>query len=218
MSPAGSAQSIFLAWTRARTPALRRVRNEKWRTVDVFGAYQRLTRRTLLRVSGLAGGSAVAFSFGSRSLSASNNAFPNAITSVMQKPRYARSTWSLFVADVAAGGLYELRPDQIALTARSAAFLGRSCSGAARRGSPLHDSGVPNGARSTRRRAAGDLVLVAASDLTLGGRLNTVGTIAYTDFDHNDANNLDTTILVPRTPCTASTIWPSKCGRRASGP
>ena len=46
----------------------------------------------------------------------------------------------------------------------------------------------------------GDLILVPAGDLTLGGRLNDDGTIAFTDFDHNDANNLGTAILPPQDP------------------
>ena len=163
----------------------------------------RLTRRTLLRVSGLAGGSAVAFSLGSRShVSASNNALPNAITSVMQKPRYAQSTWSLFVADVAAGEtLYELHPDQMALTGsvRKLFSVGLALEqlGADHR---FTTSVYRQGTVDSKGGLMGDLVLVAAGDLTLGGRLKADGTIAYTDFDHNDANNLDTAILTPQDP------------------
>ena len=78
----------------------------------------RLNRRTLLQIAGQAGSSAVAFGLASQSrAAASNNALPSAITAVMQKPRYAQSTWSLLVADVATGEiLYELHPDQMALT------------------------------------------------------------------------------------------------------
>jgi len=46
----------------------------------------------------------------------------------------------------------------------------------------------------------GDLVLVGAGDLTLGGRRNADGTVTVPDFDHNDANNLGTALLSPQDP------------------
>ena len=36
----------------------------------------------------------------------------------------------------------------------------------------------------------GNLVLVASGDLTMGGRTNPDGSIAVTDFDHNEADSL----------------------------
>src|SRR5215510_6998039 len=89
---------------------------------------RRLTRRAVLRWGALAGGSAVAMGLAPwRSSSASSllqrdgcsgsGALPSAITAVMQKPRYAGSTWNLLVAEVASGEtLYALQPDQIAFT------------------------------------------------------------------------------------------------------
>jgi D-alanyl-D-alanine carboxypeptidase len=41
----------------------------------------------------------------------------------------------------------------------------------------------------------GNLVLVASGDLTMGGRTNPDGTIAYTVFDHNEANGLGNAVL-----------------------
>ncbi len=41
---------------------------------------------------------------------------------------------------------------------------------------------------------------VGGGDLTLGGRLKRNGDVAYTNFDHNDANNLGTAILTPQDP------------------
>lgn len=46
----------------------------------------------------------------------------------------------------------------------------------------------------------GNLNLVGAGDLTLGGRRTANGALAYTDFDHNDANNLGTASLTPQDP------------------
>jgi PBP4 family serine-type D-alanyl-D-alanine carboxypeptidase len=163
----------------------------------------RLNRRTLLRVSGQVGGSAVAFALASRRrASAAHSDLPSAITSVMQKPRYAQSTWSLFVADVATGEtLYELHPDQMALTGsvRKLFSVGLALEqlGADHRfTTPVYRRGSVD----AQGALMGDLVLVAAGDLTLGGRVNADGTIAFTDFDHNDANNLGTAILAPQDP------------------
>ena len=41
----------------------------------------------------------------------------------------------------------------------------------------------------------GDLIVVASGDLTMGGRRNPNNTMAVTNFDHNDANNLGNAIL-----------------------
>ena len=46
----------------------------------------------------------------------------------------------------------------------------------------------------------GDLVLVGAGDLTLGGRVTRKDGIAVTDFDHNDADNIGTAILTKQNP------------------
>src|SRR5262249_36830452 len=46
----------------------------------------------------------------------------------------------------------------------------------------------------------GDLILVAKGDLTMGGRDNGDDTVAITDFDHNDANNLGSAILTTPDP------------------
>ncbi len=41
----------------------------------------------------------------------------------------------------------------------------------------------------------GDLIVVASGDLTMGGRRNPNNTMAVTNFDHNDANNLGNAVL-----------------------
>jgi D-alanyl-D-alanine carboxypeptidase/D-alanyl-D-alanine-endopeptidase (penicillin-binding protein 4) len=120
----------------------------------------------------------------------------------MTKPRYAGSTWSLLVTDVASGEtVFELLPDQLALTGSVRKLF--SVGLALQRLSPEHrftTSVYRRGAINARGVLEGDLILVAAGDLTLGGRLNAAGGIDYTDFDHNDANNLQTAILTPQDP------------------
>ncbi|MBU0671641.1 MAG: D-alanyl-D-alanine carboxypeptidase/D-alanyl-D-alanine-endopeptidase [Candidatus Margulisbacteria bacterium] len=46
----------------------------------------------------------------------------------------------------------------------------------------------------------GDLVLVASGDITLGGRRNPDGTMAYTSMDHTDANSINGATLTPTKP------------------
>jgi PBP4 family serine-type D-alanyl-D-alanine carboxypeptidase len=175
---------------------------------------RRLSRRTMLRWSVLAGGSAAAASLASwgRSSAASllprdgcpaaNGSLPSAITSVMQQPRYAGATWNLLVADVATGEtLYELEPDQMAFTGSvrklfSVGLALKQLGADYRFTTPVYRQGTADAQGGLR----GELILVAAGDLTLGGRLNADGSIAFTDFDHNDANNLGTAILTPQDP------------------
>jgi PBP4 family serine-type D-alanyl-D-alanine carboxypeptidase len=173
----------------------------------------RLTRRTLLGLSALAGGAALASGLAPRRGSSASSALasddcsasgalPSAITAVMQKPRYAKSTWNLLVTDIATGEiLYELQADQMALTGSVRKLF--SVGLALRQLGADHRFTTPvyrRGAVDAQGVLSGDLVLVAAGDLTLGGRLQADGTIAFTDFDHNDANNLGTAILTPRDP------------------
>ena len=130
------------------------------------------------------------------------NALPADITSVMHKPRYAHATWSLLVTDLRTGKtIYELDPDRLAFTGsvRKLFSVGIALNalGAGHRfKTPVYRRGWV-GAGGVLH---GDLVLVASGDLTLGGRANADGSIAYTDFDHNDANNLGTAILTPQDP------------------
>ena len=46
----------------------------------------------------------------------------------------------------------------------------------------------------------GDRILIAQGDLTMGGRRNPDGTIAFTDFDHTDANALSGAVLTAPDP------------------
>src|SRR5437868_4396239 len=156
----------------------------------------RLTRRALLGLSALAGGSTLTIGLPPRRGSSAprilpsdgcsgSSALPSAITAVMQKPRYARSTWNLLVTDVATGeNIYELQPDQMALTGSIRKLF--SVGLALRQLGADHRFTTPvyrRGAVDAQGVLAGDLVLVAAGDLTLGGRLQADGTIAFTDFD-----------------------------------
>ena len=141
-------------------------------------------------------------------------ALPGAISAVMKKPRYAKASWSLLVTDLATGKtVYALDPDRLAFSGsvRKLFSVGVALNqlGAGHRfTTPVYRSGSVDANGALR----GNLVLVGAGDLTLGGRLLPSGNVAITTFDHNDANNLGTATSPRRTRCTASTI--SRAGPR----
>lgn len=130
---------------------------------------------------------------------------PKSVASIMHKPRYAHATWSLLVTDLSTRKpVYELRADQLAFTGSVRKLysvgLALNALGANHRFvTPVYRQGRVDAAG----RLHGNLVLVAAGDLTFGGRLTPDGKIAFTNFDHNDANNLGTAILTPQDPLHA---------------
>jgi PBP4 family serine-type D-alanyl-D-alanine carboxypeptidase len=127
---------------------------------------------------------------------------PRSIRAIMEKPRYSEATWALRVVDVKSGAvIYDLDSQEKLLT------------GSVRK---LYSVGVTLNKLGTDHRFKtpvfrrgnvdssgdlhGDLILVAKGDLTMGGRDNGNGTIAITDFDHGDANNLGSAILTAPDP------------------
>jgi D-alanyl-D-alanine carboxypeptidase/D-alanyl-D-alanine-endopeptidase (penicillin-binding protein 4) len=124
------------------------------------------------------------------------------MTSVMAKPRYAHASWNLLVTDLATGKtVYALNPDRLAFTGSVRKLfsvgLALNALGANHRfTTPVYRRG-PVGAGGLLK---GDLILVGAGDLTFGGRSSGAATVAFTDFDHNDANNLGTAILTQQDP------------------
>ncbi|MEO7040372.1 MAG: D-alanyl-D-alanine carboxypeptidase, partial [Candidatus Elarobacter sp.] len=111
----------------------------------------------------------------------------SAITSVMHGSRYAHASWNLLVTDLATGkAVYALNPDRLAFTGSVRKLfsvgLALNALGADHRFvTPVYRKGPLSAGRLN-----GDLILVGAGDLTLGGRLNRDGSIAFTSFDHND--------------------------------
>lgn len=166
-------------------------------------AWSEPSRRGLLRRLALMIGSATALRLIQPAwATAQAGPLPDGITALMAKPRYAGTTWNLLVTDLATGEtIYDLRPDQLALTGSVRKLF--SVGLALRQIGADHRFTTPvyrQGAVDAQGVLQGDLILVAAGDLTLGGRLTADGGIAFTDFDHNDANNLGTAILTPQDP------------------
>jgi len=139
----------------------------------------------------------------SGSAQTADQALPPGITEVMNNPPYADATWSLFVVDVETGEtVYELAPDTMLLTGSvrktfSVGFALNELGAAHRFDTPIYRRGnVTNGVLE------GDLILVASGDLALGGRQLPDGGLAYTPFDHNEANSLGAATLTEADPLT----------------
>jgi PBP4 family serine-type D-alanyl-D-alanine carboxypeptidase len=160
-------------------------------------------RRTALL--GLLGAALGAVAAAAPATAAPARELPAAIRSVMDKPRYADARWSMLVADVKSGKtLYALDPDRLSLTGSTRKLfsvgMALDALGARHRQStPVHRRGRVD----ARGALHGDLVLVGGGDLTFGGRRLGRDGIQYTDFDHNDANNLGTAILTRQDPLFA---------------
>lgn len=146
-----------------------------------------------------------------------STALPAAITAVMHKPRYARASWNLLVTDLRTGKtVYALHPDKSAFTGsvRKLFSVGLALNALG----PKHRFVTPVYRRGKVAEGGvlrGDLILVASGDLTFGGRETPSGGIAFTNFDHNDANSLGTAILTPQDPLEALDVLARQV--RASG-
>lgn len=113
------------------------------------------------------------------------------VRAVMNQPRYAGATWGLRVVDAHTGDVVlDERPDE-------AFFIGSvrklfSVGERLDQVGPDHHDDTPVHAQGTVAGGVlqGNLILVASGDLTMGGRTNPDGSIAISDYDHNEANSL----------------------------
>ena len=127
---------------------------------------------------------------------------PDEILEVMQKPRYSDASWSLRVVDLDTGEvIYDLKPNVLAFTGsvRKLYSVGLALNelGAEHRfKTPVYRRGDV----SLDGTLTGDLILVAKGDLTMGGRNTPQGTVAFTSFDHTEANSLGSAILTEPDP------------------
>jgi D-alanyl-D-alanine carboxypeptidase/D-alanyl-D-alanine-endopeptidase (penicillin-binding protein 4) len=119
------------------------------------------------------------------------------IKKVMDQPAYKGATWGLRVIDLESGReLVNLNPGRQFLIASvrknfSVGELMDQVGPGYRYNTPVYREGKVN----SHGVLDGNLVLVASGDLTMGGRTNPDGTVAYTIFDHNEANALGNAVL-----------------------
>ena len=144
----------------------------------------------LLLAAGI--GAAEAADGSSNSCSQDVREFPAAMRAVTRKPAYRGAVWGLRAVDLDQGRtLLDVNPDcrfYIA-SVRKVFSIGELLNEVG----PRHRYNTPiyrRGAISGSGVLAGDLVLVASGDLTMGGRTKPDGSIAIGNFDHNEANSL----------------------------
>jgi D-alanyl-D-alanine carboxypeptidase len=127
---------------------------------------------------------------------------PADIKAVFDKSAYKNATWGLRIVDLGTGkALMDLQPrcNFYIGSVRKVFSVGELLQQVGpdhRYNTPVYRHGDLNGAGVLH----GDLVLVASGDLTMGGRTNPDGSIAFTDFDHNEADSLGNATLVKPNP------------------
>jgi D-alanyl-D-alanine carboxypeptidase len=122
---------------------------------------------------------------------------PAEIQAIFNKPAYQGALWGLRVIDIETGKpLIDLHPNHhfyVASVRKNftvAQLLDQV--------GPNHTYDTPiyrEGAISKGGVLTGNLVLVASGDITMGGRTNPDGTVAYAKFDHGEANSLKNAVL-----------------------
>lgn len=127
---------------------------------------------------------------------------PPDINEIFSDERYKGAIWGLRVVDFDTGEtLIDLRPECHFFigSVRKVFSVGELLNDVG----PEHRYDTPiyrHGELEHNGVLAGDLILVASGDLTMGGRTNSDGSIAVSDFDHNEANNLGNAVLTKPDP------------------
>ncbi len=122
----------------------------------------------------------------------------------MDKSIYKNATWSMLAVDLTTGRtLASLNADSLAYTGSTRKLFSVGLALKTLGAKHTSTTGVYRaGTVDARGVLHGNLDFVGAGDLTLGGRRTADNKIQFTDFDHNDANNLGTAILTPQDPLT----------------
>src|ERR1700722_7055834 len=127
---------------------------------------------------------------------------PADVKAVFDKPVYKNAIWGLRIVELETGKeLMDLQPrcNFYIGSVRKVFSVGQLLNQVGpthRYNTPVYRRGELNGAGVLH----GDLVLVASGDLTMGGRTNPKRTIAITNFDHNEADNLGNATLATPNP------------------
>jgi D-alanyl-D-alanine carboxypeptidase len=127
---------------------------------------------------------------------------PADIKTVFDLPLYNKALWGLRVVDARTGNvLINLQPHHNFLIGSVRKIF--SVGALLNQVGPDHTYNTPI-YRQGRVDAAGvlhgNLILEAAGDLTMGGRTNPDGSIAFSEFDHNEADSLGNAILTAPNP------------------
>jgi D-alanyl-D-alanine carboxypeptidase/D-alanyl-D-alanine-endopeptidase (penicillin-binding protein 4) len=128
---------------------------------------------------------------------------PDAITAIIEQPMYALARWGIHVADRQTGeAIYDLSSDERFLAASTTKLYPGAAALAAYGSDYRFETPVfRTGAIGADGTLAGNLILVASGDPTMGGRTTPDGHIAYTPFDHIYADVFPTlATLTPENP------------------
>jgi D-alanyl-D-alanine carboxypeptidase/D-alanyl-D-alanine-endopeptidase (penicillin-binding protein 4) len=120
----------------------------------------------------------------------------------MNKPIYAKATWSLLAVDLNTGKTLDgVNANKLAFTGSTRKLFSVGLALNQLGANHTTTTGVyRSGTLDSAGVLHGNVDFVGAGDLTLGGRRTADNKIQYTAFDHNDANNLGTGILTPQDP------------------
>ncbi len=127
---------------------------------------------------------------------------PADIQAVFNQPRYKDALWGLRVVDRGSATLLiNLRPDDDFYigSVRKLFSVGELLNQVG----PNYTYNTPiyrQGSIGTGGVLKGNLILDASGDLTMGGRTNPDGTIAISDYDHNEADSLGNAVLTAPNP------------------
>jgi D-alanyl-D-alanine carboxypeptidase len=131
--------------------------------------------------------------------SAPSTSVPAGIAKIFRKPLYQHATWGLRVLDGSRVLIDENSRHPLYIgSVRKVFSVGQLLNtvGAAHR----YDTPVYRSGKVERGVLHGNLIVVASGDLTMGGRTNPNGTIAVSNWDHNEADSLGNAILTKPDP------------------
>ena len=138
----------------------------------------------------------------SRTPAPNTSVVPEDIKAVFDLPLYQKALWGLRVVDVSSGNvLIDSQPGHNFLfgSVRKIFSIGELLNQIG----PDHTFNTPVYRLGDLDRAGvlhGNLILVASGDLTMGGRTNPDGSIAVSEYDHNEADSLGNAILTTPDP------------------
>ncbi len=122
-------------------------------------------------------------------LAGAGNDLATRIETVTNRTEYRQAHWGILIMDAQSGEtLYAHNPDKLFFPASTTKLY--SCAAALDALGPDYRFETPVYSRGTVKdgRLLGDLILVARGDLTLGGRTDANGRMAFKDYDHTYAN------------------------------
>jgi D-alanyl-D-alanine carboxypeptidase len=131
-----------------------------------------------------------------------NSGVPSDIQAVFNKPAYKGATWALRVVNADTGKVlinYNAGKMLYIGSVRKTFTVGELMNQVG----PKHHYDTPvyrQGSVDSSGILHGDLIIQASGDLTMGGRTNPDGSVAYTEYDHNEADSLGNAILTKPDP------------------